>query len=110
MIFIQIKSWDLIPSGLIMLIATYIVRLYQFKTNRPRSLMGVVEEVGIKGGRHSIITTNCGTSSTLRKASRATGKQARERKFLRDGKREEINRFLPLCAMRLAYFKKGGVP
>jgi hypothetical protein len=32
-----------------MLIATYIVRLYRFKKNKPRSLMGVVEEVGIKG-------------------------------------------------------------
>ncbi len=32
-----------------MLIATYIVWLYRFKKNRPRSLMGVVEEVGIKG-------------------------------------------------------------
>jgi hypothetical protein len=32
-----------------MLIATYIVRLYRFKKNRPRSLMGVVEEVGVKG-------------------------------------------------------------
>ncbi len=32
-----------------MLIATYIVRLYRFKKNRPRSLMGVVEEVGRKG-------------------------------------------------------------
>jgi hypothetical protein len=32
-----------------MLITTYIVRLYRFKKNRPRSLMGVVEEVGIKG-------------------------------------------------------------
>ena len=49
MVFIQTKSWDLIPSGLIMLIATYIVRLSRFKKNRPRSLMGVVEEVGIKG-------------------------------------------------------------
>jgi len=34
---------------LIMLIATYIVRLYRIKKNTPRSLMGVVEEVGIKG-------------------------------------------------------------
>jgi hypothetical protein len=49
MLFIQVKSRDLIPSGSIMLIATYIVRLYRFKKNRPRSLMGVVEEVGIKG-------------------------------------------------------------
>lgn len=49
MIFIQIKSRDLLPSGLIMLIATYIVRLYRFKKNRPRSLIGVVEEVGVKG-------------------------------------------------------------
>ncbi len=32
-----------------MLIATYIVRLYRFKKNCPRQLMGVVEEVGIKG-------------------------------------------------------------
>ena len=32
-----------------MLIATYIVRLYRFKKNKPRSLMGVVEEVGVKG-------------------------------------------------------------
>ena len=49
MIFIPIKNWALPPSGLIMLIATYIVRLYRFKKNRPRSLMGVVEEVGVKG-------------------------------------------------------------
>ena len=49
MIFIHINSRTLLPSGLIMLIVTYIVRLYRFKTNRPRSLMGVVEEVGIKG-------------------------------------------------------------
>jgi len=32
-----------------MQIATYIVRLYRFKKNRPRGLMGVVEEVGMKG-------------------------------------------------------------
>jgi len=32
-----------------MLIATYIIRLYRFKKNRPRCLMGVVEEVGVKG-------------------------------------------------------------
>jgi hypothetical protein len=51
MIFIQTKSWDLIPSGLIMLIATYIVRLYRFKKNKPRNLMGEVEEVGVKGRR-----------------------------------------------------------
>jgi hypothetical protein len=49
MIFIQTKSWDLIPPVLIMLIATYIVRLYHFKKERPRSLMGVVEKVGVKG-------------------------------------------------------------
>jgi hypothetical protein len=49
MIFIQTKNWAILPSGLIMLIATYIVRLYQFKKNRPRRLMGVVEEVGVKG-------------------------------------------------------------
>jgi hypothetical protein len=34
-----------------MLIATYIVRLYRFKKNKPRNLMGVVEEVGVKGRR-----------------------------------------------------------
>jgi len=49
MIFIPIRSWTLLPSGFIMLISTYIVRMYRFKKNRPRSLMGVVEEVGIKG-------------------------------------------------------------
>jgi len=32
-----------------MLIATYIIRLYRFKKNRPQCLMGVVEEVGGKG-------------------------------------------------------------
>ena len=32
-----------------MLIVTYIVRVYRFKKNRPRSVMGVVEEVGVKG-------------------------------------------------------------
>jgi len=51
MIFIQIKSWALLPSGLKMVFATYILRLYQFRKNRPRSLMGVVEEVGVKGRR-----------------------------------------------------------
>ncbi len=49
MIFRQTKGRNLLPSGLIMLIATYIVRLYRFKKNRPRNLMGVVEEVGVKG-------------------------------------------------------------
>lgn len=49
MIFRQTKGRNLLPSGLIMLMATYIVRLYRFKKNRPRTLMGVVEEVGIKG-------------------------------------------------------------
>jgi hypothetical protein len=51
MVFIQTKSWDLIPSGLIMQIATYIVRHYRFKKNKPLSLMGVVEEVGVNGRR-----------------------------------------------------------
>jgi hypothetical protein len=37
------------PFGLVMLLATYIVRLYRFQKNKPRSLMGVVEEVGAKG-------------------------------------------------------------
>ena len=32
-----------------MLIVTYIVRVHRFKKNRPRSVMGVVEEVGVKG-------------------------------------------------------------
>ena len=32
-----------------MLLATYIVRLYRFQENKPRSLMGVVEEVAAKG-------------------------------------------------------------
>lgn len=49
MILNQINSRDLLPLGLIMLIATYIVRLYRFKKNRPRNVMGVVEEVGVKG-------------------------------------------------------------
>jgi len=37
------------PFGLVMLLATYIVRLYRFQKNKPRRLMGVVEEVGAKG-------------------------------------------------------------
>jgi hypothetical protein len=32
-----------------MLLATYIVRLYRFQKNKPRSLVGVVEEIGVKG-------------------------------------------------------------
>jgi hypothetical protein len=32
-----------------MLISTYIIRLYRFQKNRPRSLLGVVEKVGEKG-------------------------------------------------------------
>jgi len=27
----------------------YVVRIYRFKENNPRSLVGVVEEVGVKG-------------------------------------------------------------
>lgn len=49
MILNQIKNRDHLTSGPDMLIATYIVRLYRFKRNRPHSLMGVAEEVGIKG-------------------------------------------------------------
>jgi len=37
------------PFGPAMLLATYIVRLYRFQKNKPRRLMGVVEEVGAKG-------------------------------------------------------------
>jgi hypothetical protein len=32
-----------------MQMATYIVRIYRFKKKRPRSLMGVLEEVGVEG-------------------------------------------------------------
>ena len=32
-----------------MLLATFIVRLYRFQKNKPRALLGVVEEVGRKG-------------------------------------------------------------
>jgi hypothetical protein len=32
-----------------MLLATYIIRLYRFQKNKPRSLVGVVEEIGVKG-------------------------------------------------------------
>lgn len=31
--------------------ANYIVRIYRFKKDNPRSLVGVVEEVGVKGKR-----------------------------------------------------------
>lgn len=32
-----------------MVLTTYIVRIYKFEKSRPRSLVGVVEEVGKKG-------------------------------------------------------------
>ena len=32
-------------------IANYIVRLYRFRKDNPRSLLGVVEEVGVEGKR-----------------------------------------------------------
>lgn len=32
-------------------IANYIVRIYRFKKDHPRSLVGVVEEVGVEGKR-----------------------------------------------------------
>jgi hypothetical protein len=40
-----------IPSllALLMVLTTYIVRFYGFVKNRPRRLVGVVEEVGVKG-------------------------------------------------------------
>jgi len=34
-----------------MRLATYIVRIYRSKKGKPRSLVGVVEQVGIKGRR-----------------------------------------------------------
>ena len=51
MIFIQIKSWALLPFGVENGVATFILRLYRFRKNRPRGPMGVVEEVGVKGRR-----------------------------------------------------------
>jgi len=40
-----------IPSllALLMVLTTYIVRFYGFVKNKPRRLVGVVEEVGVKG-------------------------------------------------------------
>ena len=32
-------------------LANYIVRIYRFEQNNPRGLVGVVEEVGVKGKR-----------------------------------------------------------
>jgi len=32
-----------------MVLTTYIVRIYKFRKNHPRNLVGVVEEVGVKG-------------------------------------------------------------
>jgi hypothetical protein len=32
-----------------MLLATYIVRIYRLKKGKPRGLLGVVEQVGVKG-------------------------------------------------------------
>jgi len=32
-----------------MQLATYIIRVYRFKKDKPRGLMGVIEEVGVKG-------------------------------------------------------------
>ncbi len=34
-----------------MVLTTYIVRVYKFKKNQPRNLVGLVEEVGAKGRR-----------------------------------------------------------
>jgi hypothetical protein len=45
----QIKIHISLPLGPAMLLVTYIVRLYRFQKNKPRSLWGVVEEVGVKG-------------------------------------------------------------
>lgn len=41
----------MIPSllALLMVLTTYIVRFYGFVKNRPHRLVGVVEEVGVKG-------------------------------------------------------------
>jgi hypothetical protein len=33
------------------ILANYIVRVYRFEKNKPGGLVGVVEEVGIKGGK-----------------------------------------------------------
>ena len=42
---------SVIPTflALLMVLTTYIVRFYRFVKNRPRRLVGVVEEVGVKG-------------------------------------------------------------
>lgn len=34
-----------------MVLTTYIVRVYKFKKNQPRNLVGLVEKVGAKGRR-----------------------------------------------------------
>jgi hypothetical protein len=39
-----------------MQLATYIVRIYRFKKDKPRGLMGVIEQVGVKGRK---AFTNC---------------------------------------------------
>jgi hypothetical protein len=42
-------KWQVLALLLKSFSANYIVRIYRFKENNPRHLVGVVEEVGVKG-------------------------------------------------------------
>ena len=45
----QIKIHVSLPLELAMLLATYILRLYRLQKNKPGNLVGVVEEIGVRG-------------------------------------------------------------
>jgi hypothetical protein len=60
-----------------MQLATYIVRIYRLKKGKPRGLLGVVEQVGVKGRK---AFTDCDELWEIFSASKSMRTHKKERK------------------------------
>jgi hypothetical protein len=60
-----------------MQLATYIVRIYRLKKGKPRGLLGVVEQVGVKGRK---AFTDCDELWEILSASKSMRTHKKERK------------------------------
>lgn len=60
-----------------MQLATYIVRIYRLKKGKPRGILGVVEQVGVKGRR---AFTDCDELWEILTSSKSVRTHQKERK------------------------------
>ncbi len=61
-----------------MRLATYIVRIYRLRKNKPRVILGVVEQVGVKGRK---AFTDCDELWEILSSSKKIGLINKKRKF-----------------------------